>query len=278
MIFANFIKFFSSNTVGSLMNKYLLFIIVFLFSFMINITVSRGETVIDIKTNDMDVYNNKTKVFRKWDKKGLGITKTENKLLSLYPEQITKKKIKSLPVVQASEVKIIRKVTEGKVKLEPPEVSKKTSTPLADSILNFSFKPSIAQMEKKLLLLHPEQIIKKKEIKSQPVVQASEVKIIRNLVQSMVNFKPSEVSKKKSASVADSILISSFKPVKAKEKLKIAVQEDKTLIYGNNFERDCYLNKKDCGFSMSEEVKQYSKKISPQKERVDTTRFPIDLN
>ncbi|MDP7580404.1 MAG: hypothetical protein QGG95_03300 [Nitrospinota bacterium] len=49
------------------------------------------------------------------------------------------------------------------------------------------------------------------------------------------------------------------------------------MIYGNTFERDYYLNKKDCGFSMYEGVKRYSNKISLQKERVDTTKFPIDL-
>jgi hypothetical protein len=57
-------------------------------------------------------------------------------------------------------------------------------------------------------------------IENLPVVKASEEdKVIRNFGQSVVNLEPSEVSKKRLTPVADSILISSFKPVKIKEKL-----------------------------------------------------------
>ena len=289
MVFANSIKIFSSNAVESLMTKYLLFIIVFMLSFMIDISVSRGETVKNIKTNDLDVYYQKTEVFRKWNEKGTDITENENKLLLLDPEQIInpqqmikKKETKSLPVVEVKETKVIRILAQGAIKLKTPETSEKRSSFVADTILNSSFKPSIPEQEKKLLLSHPErmikpqQMIKKKEIKSQPTAQASKVIIIRNFAQSVVNLEPPEV-RKKATTVADSLLISSFKPLKIKKKLQIAEKEDKTLIYGNDFERDCYLNKKDCGFSMLKEVKQYRKKISPQKENVDTTRFPIDL-
>lgn len=74
------------------MVKYLLFIIVFLLSFTIDISVSRGETGGNIKTNDPGVYYKKTNVFRDWDKKESSISKEEKKLLSLYPEQLNKKK------------------------------------------------------------------------------------------------------------------------------------------------------------------------------------------
>ncbi|MDP7556083.1 MAG: hypothetical protein QGF31_07860, partial [Nitrospinota bacterium] len=78
MVFANFIKIFSSNAVESIMTKYLLFIIVFMLSFVLDISISRGETVKKIKTNDMDVYYKKTTVLKNLDKKGSGITKNEN--------------------------------------------------------------------------------------------------------------------------------------------------------------------------------------------------------
>lgn len=93
-----------------------------------------------------------------------------------------------------------------------------------------------------------------------------------------VRLESPKVSKKKSQTpVADSILNPLTVPFKSKEKLQIAEQENKALIYGNDFEQDCYLSKKDCGFSIFQEVKQYRNKISPQKEHVDTSKFPIDL-
>ena len=209
MVFRDSIKFFSLNTVESsmVMVKYLLFIIVFLLSFMINISVSRGETGKNIKMDDMDVYYKKTKVFRDWDRKESSISKEEKKLLSLYPEQFNKKETKSQPEIKAPEVKVFKNIIMGTVRLESPKTMGKTSqTPVADSILN----PSIM-------------------------------------------------------------------PFKSKEKLQIAEKENKALIYGNSFEQDCYLSKKDCGFPIFQEVQQYRNKISPQKERVDTSRFPIDL-
>jgi hypothetical protein len=201
MVFANFIKIFSSNAVESIMTKYLLFIIVFMLSFVLDISISRGETVKKIKTNDMDVYYKKTTVLKNWDKKGSGITKNENKLL----------------------------------------------------LLDLGQK------------INPQQKIKKKEIKGLAVVQTSEAKVIRILVQGMIKLETPEASEKRSSVIEDSLLISSFKPLEIKEKLKIAKKENKTLIYGNDFERDCYLNKKDCGFSMHEEVKKYRNKLLPQK-------------
>ena len=203
----NSIKFFSLNTVELPVVKYLLFIIIFLFSFMINISASRGETGKNIKTDDRDIFYKKTKVFRGWNEKGSIISKKENELLLLYPEQLSKKKIINLPVIEALEVKVIQDVIQGRLILEPPKVGKKKSqTPVADSILN-------------------------------PIIM----------------------------------------PFKSKEEPQMAEKENKALIFGNNFEQDCYLNKKDCGFPIHEEIKQYSNKISPKKEYIDTAKFPINF-
>ncbi len=138
------VKVFSCHAVESFMVKYLLFIIVFLFSFMINISVSKGETGKNIKTNDLDVYYQKTKVFRGWDRKGSSVSKKEKKLFSFYPDQLNKKEeIKKQQSIEMSENKIFKDLLQGEVGLMPLRVDKKVSnTPVADSFLEPSVEPS----------------------------------------------------------------------------------------------------------------------------------------
>ena len=120
---------------------------------------------------------------------------------------------------------------------------------------------------------------KEKEIKSQPASKASEEgKVFKDLIQGMVRLEPPKIIEEISQTpVADSILEPSIKPSKRKEEPQMAELENKILIYGNNSERDCYWEKIDCGFSIYHEVKQYRNKLTPQKKRVGTARYPIDF-
>jgi hypothetical protein len=173
---------------------------------MINISVSKGETGENIKTNDLDVYYKKTKVFRGWDRKGSSISKEEKKLFSSHVEQMKKKEEKQ-QIIETSEDKIFKDLLQGRVGLKPPRVSKKVSnTPAADAVLEPPVEPS------------------------------------RDMGKS-----------------------------------KTAEREDKVLIYGSYFEQDCYLKKNDCGFPINQDVKQYKNKLTPKKKPVDTTKYPIEF-
>lgn len=192
------------------MIKYLLFIVVFLFSFIINITVTKGETGKNIKADDWDVYYKKTNIFRSWYKKESGISDMKKNLLSLPPEKIVRKiEIKKKAAIEVSEKpesKLLKNLIQGTVKLVTPK-SAKEMLQTSDVFLEFIMKPAKQTKEESL----------KPELKK------------------------------------------------------------RVLIFGNSFERNCYWDKKGCGFPMDIQVRQYSQKLTPQQKQIDTSRFPVDF-
>lgn len=140
----------------------------------------------------------------------------------------------------------------------------------------------IAGLSKKLLLLSAVQIAKGKKIKIKPTIKPSTEpgnKLLINLLHGVVKLTPQKSTRKISKLMAaDVFLRLSIKPAKlAKKRGFKSESKRKIFIFGNRFEKNCYWQKKDCGFNIDIPINQYNKKMTPPKHRIDTAHFPIDF-